>query len=722
MQYTFDMSTSRSMIKNHMNLGGKNQFGESININSLYLTKNGKPWIPIMGELHFSRIKRENWETEIMKVKAGGVTAIATYIFWIYHEEKEGVFDFSGDNDIHEFLRLCKKHDMRVALRIGPWAHGEARNGGFPDWLLKKDFKLRDNNDEYLKLVRIFYTKIYEQVKDFLFDNDGTIPVIQLENELVNREDHLLKLKEIAKEVGLVAPIYTVTGWNSIYGAEIPTYEVMPVFGGYPEAPWTAHTNKLTPSSNYFFINERNDSAIGTDLISKADDNANVKKMDYNLYPFATCELGGGICVTYHRRPDIKGDDVGALALVKLGCGNNLPGYYMYHGGTNQIGELSTFNESKATGYPNDYPILSYDFQAPIGEYGLIRPQYNEFKIQHLFLNDFMEYFAPMDAYMPSTPITSLDDTDSLRYAMRMKHNSGFVFVNNYQRITDMGDKKDVQFSIPMTNGTNFVFPEKPVNIENGKYFMLPFNLDMNGTLLKYAAAQLLCRKDNTYFFFAIDGIDTEYVFENETKTVKAGFDSGFDIGGIHIVTLTREQALMTYKFDGEVYVGNGNMYFDGNKITVYKLDDTDVSYWHYENREFVKTECIAEKVNSSVTFVQDDNLSVDEKYFYELKLGGAQNIKKWKLDLSDLAKTEFKQYLSVDYVGDVAQIYADGKLVADEYYYGQPWIIDADIVKNAGEVVLVISQLDKQDVYFETEKTNGCDIFDVTVKAEYKN
>lgn len=722
MQYTFDMSTSRSMIKNHMNLGGKNQFGESININSLYLTKNGKPWIPIMGELHFSRIKRENWETEIMKVKAGGVTAIATYVFWIYHEEKEGVFDFSGDNDIHEFLRLCKKHDMRVALRIGPWAHGEARNGGFPDWLLKKDFKLRDNNDEYLKLVRIFYTKIYEQVKDFLFDNDGTIPVIQLENELVNREDHLLKLKEIAKEVGLVAPIYTVTGWNSIYGAEIPTYEVMPVFGGYPEAPWTTHTNKLTPSSNYFFINERNDSAIGTDLISKADDNANVKKMDYNLYPFATCELGGGICVTYHRRPDIKGDDVGALALVKLGCGNNLPGYYMYHGGTNQIGELSTFNESKATGYPNDYPILSYDFQAPIGEFGLIRPQYNEFKIQHLFLNDFMEYFAPMDAYMPSAPITSLDDTDSLRYAMRMKHNSGFVFVNNYQRITDMGDKKDVQFSIPMTNGTNFVFPEKPVNIENGKYFMLPFNLDMNGTLLKYATAQLLCRKDNTYFFFAIDGIDTEYVFENETKTVKAGFDSGFDIGGIHIVTLTREQALMTYKFDGEVYVGNGNMYFDGNKITVYKLDDTDVSYWHYENREFVKTECIAEKVNSSVTFVQDDNLSVDEKYFYELKLGGAQNIKKWKLDLSDLAKTEFKQYLSVDYVGDVAQIYADGKLVADEYYYGQPWIIDADIVKNADEVVLVISQLDKQDVYFETEKTNGCDIFDVTVKAEYKN
>ena len=57
--------------------------------------------------------------------------------------------------------------------------------------------------------------------------------------------------------------------------------------------------------------------------------------------------------------------DIYAIALVKLGVGNNLPGYYMYHGGTNKLGKKSTFQESKATGYANDYPVLSYDFQAP---------------------------------------------------------------------------------------------------------------------------------------------------------------------------------------------------------------------------------------------------------------------------------------------------------------------------------------------------------------------
>lgn len=72
-------------------------------------------------------------------MRACGMDIIATYVFWIHHEEEEGVFDFSGQRNLHRFLELCEKWQMHVWLRIGPWAHGEARNGGFPDWLLKKD-------------------------------------------------------------------------------------------------------------------------------------------------------------------------------------------------------------------------------------------------------------------------------------------------------------------------------------------------------------------------------------------------------------------------------------------------------------------------------------------------------------------------------------------------------------------------------------------------------
>ena len=122
----------------------------------------------------------------------------------------------------------------------------------------------------------------------------------------------MAKLKEIAVECGFIAPIYTVTGWNSASGAKIPVDEVVPVFGGYCEAPWENHMNRLSPSPHYFFNRMRNDSAIGTDLIAKTQSGG--WQLPYERYPFATCELGGGIEVTHHRRPIIKPMDICGVA------------------------------------------------------------------------------------------------------------------------------------------------------------------------------------------------------------------------------------------------------------------------------------------------------------------------------------------------------------------------------------------------------------------------
>lgn len=204
----------------------------------------------------------------------------------------------------------------------------------------------------------------------------------------------------MAEEIGLRAPIYTATGWNAKYGAAIPEYDVLPVFGGYPEAPWEAHTEKLEPNIHYFFLKSRNDSGIGKDLLVQDADETEVFKMRYELYPYATCELGGGVQVTHHRRPVMGEKDISAISLVKLGCGNNLLGYYMYHGGTNDISR-TTLQESKETGYPNDYPIRSYDFQAPLGEYGEVRESYHQLRELHLFVRSFMGKLAPMDTYFP---------------------------------------------------------------------------------------------------------------------------------------------------------------------------------------------------------------------------------------------------------------------------------------------------------------------------------
>lgn len=109
-----------------------------------FMTKDGKPFMPVMAEFHFSRYPAEEWEEELEKIKAGGVDVVSTYVFWIHHEEEEGVFNFSGQRDLRRFVALCGKHDLHVWLRIGPWCHGEVRNGGFPDWL-RKPFGVGEN-------------------------------------------------------------------------------------------------------------------------------------------------------------------------------------------------------------------------------------------------------------------------------------------------------------------------------------------------------------------------------------------------------------------------------------------------------------------------------------------------------------------------------------------------------------------------------------------------
>ena len=669
MIYKFKEFKDEPLLINHLNIGGKNPKGEEINVTSRYFTRNGKPWIGVMGEFHFSRYSRENWHRELAKMKAGGITIVSTYLFWIYHEEIEGKMDFGGDNDIRAFIEECKDVGLDVVIRIGPWAHGECRNGGFPDWLLKKDYKLRDNNEEYLAVVKKWYQSIYNEVKGLFYKDGGNIIAVQIENEFVDNAEHLAKLKEIAVECGFIAPIYTVTGWNSASGAKIPVDEVVPVFGGYCEAPWENHMNRLSPSPHYFFNRMRNDSAIGTDLIAKTQSDG--WQLPYERYPFATCELGGGIEVTHHRRPIIKPMDIYAVSLVKLGDGNNLVGYYMYHGGTNKIGEMSTFNETKATGYPNDYPILSYDFQAPLSEYGEVREQYGLLNMLHMFVNDFGEEFAQMIA-VDSENTVAVDDTNSLRYGMRTNGKSGFVFVNHYQRLTELADIENAVIS-----AENVEFP--PIDVKGEVSFFMPFNMKMGDSVLEYATAQPLCKCDDTYFFAEIPNIKAEYKFSK---------------GSANIVTVPFENAKYMRKLNGTVYIGGGcNLYEENGPIHSVEDGEYICQKWNGSEFETLKIGQSAKQSNVEITGVE--NAPFEPKYKEELCIGGERELT-WKKIYVD-GRYGFAE---IDYVGDVAQIYADGELVADDYYYGKTWRVPCKLLYGK-ECYMVISEM-KDDFYKE--------------------
>ena len=493
--------------------------GSTIAVNSRYLVRDGKPWLPVVGEFHYSRYPASRWEEELLKMKASGVDVVATYVIWIHHEEIEGQFDWGGQRDLRAFAQLCAKHGMYLEPRIGPWAHGEVRNGGFPDWLLKKG-PTRVNDPVYLKYVRRWYGQIGQQLNGLMWKDGGPVIGIQLENEYSGRgpgagTEHILELKSLAIESGLDVPLYLVTGWDN---AAVPERAVIPVYGGYPDAPWDASLTKLPPSEVYAFrFNSRvasNMGALGGAGKSSAETSAQAP------VPYFTAEIGGGNEVTYHRRPIIGPDDIAAMFPVMLGSGVNLYGTYMFQGGQNPEGKLSTLQESQATGYPNDLPVKSYDFQAPLGEFGEERASLRKLKVFQYFLNDFGEDLAPMTVHAPDRLPANPADFSVTRAALRSRGDAGFIFVNNYVRNYRMPARSGVQFEISLPHGALRV-PRRPVDVPSGSYFIWPFNLRSGGIIIRYSTAQLFTRiasgGASTLYFVAIPGIPVEFALDPDT-------------------------------------------------------------------------------------------------------------------------------------------------------------------------------------------------------------
>lgn len=682
MKYTFKAYQEPELLTGHLKMGDTDPAGNTIDVTSSYFTKNGTPWIGVMGEFHFSRYDHREWRRELAKMKAGGITVVASYLFWIHHEEVEGCFDFSGNNDLRGFIEACRDTGLDVFLRIGPWAHGECRNGGFPDWLLEKGCETRTNDKEYLHYVRIFYQKVFEQIQGLQFCEGGNIVGLQIENELARNAPHLAELKKIALECGFRAPIYTITGWGGTAGTEMPVEEFVPVFGGYCEGPWFEHTEQLPPSVHSFFTGMRNDGAIGADLMI-VPENESGWQMPYERYPFATCELGGGIEVTHHRRPIVKPMDIYSIALTKLGCGNNLVGYYMFHGGTNPIGKLSTTQETKETGYPNDYAVLSYDFQAPLSEYGEVRGQYRYLNMLHLFVKDFDATLAPM-SFVEPTDSVARDDTTSLRYGMRTDGKGGLVFVNHYQRLTKLADVHDVVFQ-----ALDVEFPA--IDVCGDIAFFLPFHMDLGGNDLICATAQPLCRVDSTYFFAEIPGVKPTFRFEG--TTIDAACNTVIAHKNVNIVVLTAEQAAYARKLSGKLYIGCGcDLYEYNGELCAVQGGDFCYTLWngtafekHSETRPFEQAVLTAEAIDEPFT----------PPYLRELTMNGERK-RIWK----QLTVSTADGFIEIPDACDVSQIYADGTMVADNYYIGVPWRVPAALLYGK-TCYLVMSEL-KNDFYRE--------------------
>lgn len=606
-----------------------NPQGVTFEVDSRGFIVGGKHLLPVMGEIHYARVPATEWKREIQKIRAGGITIIATYCFWIHHEAKEGQWDWSGNKNLRAFLQVCKEENMPVVLRVGPFCHGEVYQGGFPVWIAEKalsdpkNYKLRSTAPGFLAATKSLYENIFSQAKGMLWKDGGPVVGVQIENECRGPWNYYMALRDMAIEAGFDVPFMTRTGWPKLNSKE-EFGKLLPLYGDYADGFWDRTLDDMPGDYPKAFVmkEQRVNANIATETFSKKELTESNDKASLS-YPYLTCELGGGMMPSYHRRINMSGNEAMPLAICKLGSGSNLPGYYMYHGGTNPYCAEHTMGETQATSVTNynDMPYMSYDFQSQLGEMG--QPNINAFhqtRLLHQFLADWGEELSQMDV-----------DTMSDNYSRR----GCFEFYNDYVRILN----------------------------EDGKAYVRPVDMPFNGHSIT-ADAQPFCKIGNTLYFFPIKGMKPKvWVDGKEVSSFKV------QVSGMEIRILSADEALRAFKIDDKLYFAKkaGNIiYKDGSRIVEEEWKETKT-----KKIAITKTkEASAPReipMGSQKVAAMPVNEDFDAAAVWTLNISPS---------LSGRDSKEGVSFLKISYAGDCARVYADGKLVMDNFWNGKPMLV----------------------------------------------
>ncbi len=637
-----------------------NPEGRTVRVNSDGLVIDGQPVLPVMGEIHFARVPQADWQREIRKMKAGGITVVSTYVFWIHHEEEEGHWNWSGNRDLHRFLEVCQAEGMPVVIRVGPFCHGEVYQGGFPVWLVEKaladpaNFKIRSLAPGFIEATRQLYSQIFSQVSDMMWKNGGPIIGMQLENECRGPWAYYMKLKEMALEIGFDLPFYTRTGWPKLNGKE--TFgEFLPLYGDYADGFWDRTLDDMPGSYAQAFVmkNERLSAVIATETFG-TDQNTALEKKDLQ-YPYFTCELGGGMMTSYHRRINISGREILPLAICKLGSGSNLPGYYMYHGGTNPYCDAHTMAETQAspvTNY-NDMPYLSYDFQSPLGEMGqLNETAFHTSRWLHQFLADWGGELSQM-------PV----DTLSEHYARR----GCFVFRNDYVRILN----------------------------ESGTASVTPENMEWKGLHITSSSVQPFAKADGMLYFITVPGQKPRLRIDGRCFAPK--LDRTLKVKNHRLMVLSPEMARTAYVIDGK-------MCFSGHGGVLYKDGDGIVEEaWENLGPEHVQVRSVCQAVSLREVPMGIQKVAAmpveadfDKAAVWTLSFDDA---------ISDGAVSWDDLFLKISYRGDVARVYADGKLVEDNFWNGKDMLVRMSELKGKKVELRILPMGKDYPIYLQREQ-----------------
>lgn len=673
------------------NFHGVSKSGEEFSFTNYYMMKNGKPFFGVSGEFHYSRMSDTRWEDEIIKMKMCGINVVATYVFWIHHEEEEGVFRFDGCRNVRKFVELCGKHGLYVILRIGPFDHGEVRNGGMPDWMYGKPFEPRSLSDGFVAYTKRLYTKISEQVQGLFYKDDGPIIGVQIDNEYMHSaapweittgisdewlstgtegNAYMLRMKALAAECGLIPAFYTCTGWG---GAATPD-SMVPLWGGYAFRPWLFYSYKgeHPATEEYVYQDYHNN-----DVVCTSDFRPAYKP---ESRPYSCCEMGGGMTCSYYYRFQYPYKSVDAMANIKIASGCNFLGYYMFQGGSNPLGINGLYlNEGQV-------PKISYDYQAALGEFGQVRESYRRLKSIHYFAQAFGDKICALQTVLPEgASQIAPKDGKTLRYALRTDGKRGFLFINNYQDHFDLPDRRNEEIRLHL-DGENLTWNISIAGEENA---ILPFHFDMDGIDLVQANAQAITKVADTYVFLVPDGMDGKFVFEDAVKV--NGLDESIYIcgknlraerfsiekGSVHlnVLAISREMANNMFLLSGDrLAFTDAVVLEDANGIRLESTEAVNTIHVYPANGfDSMKTIKRADaQINTFMgsyvieTAVRQTDVAVKQvgptRYTLHIPETVMDGVKDARLQLS--------------YTGDIGNAFINGRMINDNFANGAVWEI----------------------------------------------
>ena len=198
---------------------------ERIKIDGGTFNVDGKDVQLICGEMHYARIPHEYWRDRLKRARAMGLNTISVYVFWNFHERQPGEFDFSGQADVAEFVRLAQEEGLYVILRPGPYACAEWDFGGYPSWLLKeKDMVYRSKDPRFLEYCERYIKALGKQLAPLTVNNGGNILMVQVENEYGSYaadKEYLAALRDMIKDAGFNVPLFTCDGGGQVEAGHI---------------------------------------------------------------------------------------------------------------------------------------------------------------------------------------------------------------------------------------------------------------------------------------------------------------------------------------------------------------------------------------------------------------------------------------------------------------------------------------------------------------------